>query len=413
MHDAARGELNTTNQPPASGAHGPDGRRGRGKGLVVLAIVVVICVGLAGWGVRSRARTLAEVTQETRELAVLTVAVVQPARDTGEQEIVLPGTIQPFADAPIYARTSGYVRKWYADLGAHVKTGQLLADIDTPEVEQELQAAKADLATADANLKLAQTTAQRYDGLAQSRAVSTQDHDNATGNLEARRTAVDSARFNVQRLQQLQGFAKIYAPFDGVITARNLDVGALVEPNNGARELFHISSTRTLRVFVNVPQVYSPLMKTGLNVDLTLPEFQDRRFPGRIARTAGAIDLASRTLLVEIEVQNQKGELLTGSYVQAHFKIAARTATVRVPVNTLLFRGEGTQVATVDAQSRVHLQNVTIQRDLGTELEIASGLTGNEQIIVNPSDSIDNGQTVRVTASAKAKAEKTTKKETK
>lgn len=374
-------------------------RSTRRVALRLLAVALFGLVVLAAWGIVTRSRALAEVSNETRELAIVNVAVVQPTRGASEEEIVLPGNVQPFADAPVFARTDGYLRKWYVDLGAHVKAGRLLAEIETPEVDQQLQQARADLSTAEANQRLAQTTAERYADLMKSDSVSRQDYDTATGTLEARRTAVESARFNVKRLAQLTGFKQIRAPFDGVITARNIDTGALVTSGTGAKELFHIASTHTLRVFVNVPQIYSPQTTPGLTADLTLQQFPGRRFKGTLVRTAQAIDPASRTLLIEIDVDNPTGELLPGSYLQAHLKLAAHQATVRVPVNALLFRSAGAEVATVDRDSRVRLRAVAIQRDLGTELEVASGLTGEERVIVNPPDSIAEGQTVRVVTS--------------
>jgi len=263
-------------------------------------------------------------------------------------------------------------------------------------VDQQLAQARADVAQAEANLHLAETTAQRYDGLMQSDSVSRQDYDNAKGALESRRATVESSRFNVKRLQQLTDFKQIRAPFDGVITARNIDVGALVTAGTNGKELFHIASVKKLRVFVNVPQVYSPQTTSGLTADLTFQQYPGRRFTGTLVRSSQAIDTASRTLLVEIDVDNPSGELLPGSYVQAHLKLATSQATVRVPVNALLFRSEGAQVAIVDGENKVRLRMVLIQRDLGTELEVASGLAGDEQVIVNPPDSIAEGQTVRV-----------------
>ncbi len=370
--------------------------------LSLVAILVIALVALAVWGISGRARALADVTRETEQLAVTSVAVVRPTRGASQQEIVLPGNAQPLADAPILARTDGYLRKWYVDIGARVKAGQLLAEIDTPEVDQQLAQARADLAQSEANLHLAETTARRYDGLMQSDSVSRQDYDNARGNLESRRATVESSRFNVKRLVQLTDFKQIRAPFDGVITARNIDVGALVTAGASAKELFHIASVTKLRVFVNVPQVYSPQTTPGLTADLTFQQYPGRRFTGTLVRSSESIDQASRTLLVEIDVDNPSGELLPGSYVQAHLKLAASQATVRVPVNALLFRSQGAQVATVDRDNKVRLQKVNIQRDLGTELEVASGLSGDEQVVVNPPDSIAEGQTVRVVTSSPA-----------
>ncbi len=266
--------------------------RARRRTMGALPAILVLLVGLivlAAWGIASRTRAITEVTRETREMAITTVAVVRPTPGSPTQDLVLPGTVQPFEDAPIFARTNGYVKKWYTDLGARVKAGQLLAELETPEVDQELSQARADLATAEANLRLAQSTADRYADLIKSDSVARQDYDNARGNFEARRTAVQSAEFNVKRLEQLSAFKQIRAPFDGAITARNIDVGALVGSGNSARELFHIASTNRLRVFVNVPQPYSPATAPGIAAYLTLSEFPDRKFPGTL-RADGEVD---------------------------------------------------------------------------------------------------------------------------
>jgi RND family efflux transporter MFP subunit len=361
-------------------------------GLLLLAVAV----GLALWGISARAKALSVVTKETRELAVPTVAVIRPDRGAPQQEIVLPGTMQAFADAPIYARTNGYLSKWYVDIGARVRAGQVLADIDTPEVDQQLEQSRADLATAEVNARLAQTTAERYRDLIKTDSVSKQDLDNANGSLEAKETAVTSSRANVKRLEQLHAFGKITAPFDGVITARNIDVGALIDSGSNARELFHEAAVHRLRVFVNVPEVYSRAARTGMKADLTLTEFPGRTFTGTLARTAQSIDVASRTLLTEIDVENPKGELLPGSYAEVHLKLGSATSTFTLPVNAVIFRTEGVLVALVRAGGHVALQPVTLGRDYGNSVEVVAGLNGDEQIIVNPPDSIANGETVHV-----------------
>jgi len=361
-------------------------------------ILLIVAVGAALWGISARTRALDIVTQETRELAVPTVSVVAPQPGAPQDEITLPGTMQPFADAPIYARTSGYLKRWHVDIGTRVHEGQLLAEIDTPELDQQLMQARADLATADANAKLAKSTAERYRDLIKSDSVSQLDLDNANGNLEAKLTAVESARANVRRLEQLQGFRKIEAPFDGVITARNTDVGALIDPGGGAKELFHIAAIDRLRVFVNVPQVYSRAAQPGLTAELTLKEFPGRRFTGRLARTSGSIDVASRTLLTEVDVDNAKGELLPGSYAEVHFKLPSAASTLRLPVDSLIFKADGLQVATVDASNRVAMVTVTAGRDFGDTVEILSGISGSERVVLNPPDSLTAGQTVRIAA---------------
>jgi len=374
------------------------------KGPIVGAIVLLGAVGVVMWGVSTRTRALGVVTQETRDMAIPAVAVVTPTRGAPQEEIVLPGTIQAFTDAPIYARTNGYLKRWHVDIGARVQAGQLLAEIDTPELDQQLLQARADLATAQANARLAQTTAERYRDLIQSDSVSRQDLDNANGNLEAREAAVESARANVKRLEQLQAFRRIEAPFAGVITARNTDIGALIDSGSNAKELFHVAAVNKLRVFVNVPQVYSRAARAGLSADLTLKEFPGRRFSGTLARTANAIEVASRTLLTEIDVDNPRNELLPGAYAEVHIKLPAATTTLQLPVDALIFKGDGLQVASVDGHNRVALVTVTSGRDFGDTVEILSGLTGSERVISNPPDSLSPGDTVRVVTQGDAPA---------
>lgn len=359
-------------------------------------ILLIVAVGLALWGINGRANTLSVVTKETRDAAVPTVRVIHATQGAASQEIVLPGTIQPFTDAPIYARTTGYLRQWYADIGTHVKAGQLLADIDTPEVDQQLNQARADLATAEANEKLARTTAERYRDLIKTDSVSRQDLDNANGALEARETAIQSAKANVSRLEELHAFARIESPFDGVVTARNVDVGALVNAGSG-RELFHVASVQKLRVFVNVPELYSRAATPGLKANLTLAEYPGRNFEGTLARTSQAIDVASRTLLTEIDVDNRSGDLLAGSYVQAHLKLPAAEATTKLPVNALIFGSDGLQVAKL-IDGKAVLSSVTLGRDYGDSVEVLTGLTPSDSVIVNPPDSLTSGTAVNVAA---------------
>jgi RND family efflux transporter MFP subunit len=359
-------------------------------------LLVVAAIGLAFWGVSTRAKALSVVTRETRELAVPTVAVIKPERGAPQQEIVLPGTMQAFTDAAIYARTNGYLRKWYVDIGARVKAGQVLADIDTPEVDQQLEQARADLATAEANARLAQSTAERYRDLIKTDSVSRQDLDNANGALEARMTGVTSSSANVRRLEQLHGFGKLTAPFDGVITARSTDVGALIDSGSNAKELFHIAAVHRLRVFVNVPEIYSRAAVQGMKADLTLSEYPGRTFTGTLARTSQSIDVASRTLLTEIDVENPKGELLPGSYAEVHLKLPTEASTFKLPVNAVIFGTDGVRAAIVGPDGSVKLQPITLGRDYGNSLEVVAGLTGNEQVVVNPPDSLETGQHVRI-----------------
>jgi RND family efflux transporter MFP subunit len=368
------------------------------RAILLLFTVVVVAI-IVIWGISSRRKANAQLSQETRELAIPTVTVIHPKRGAPLQEIVLPGDMQPYTDAPIYARTTGYLKSWHADIGAHVKAGQLLAEIDTPEVDQQLQQARADLSTAEANLRLADITATRYKDLMKSDSVAQQDVDNANGNYEARRTAVESARSNVKRLEELQSFKKIYAPFDGVITARNTDIGQLIDSGSSGgtlRELFHIAAVNRLRVYVNVPQVYSPHIKAGLHAQLTLAEFPGRHFDGMVVRDTGAIDNTTRTLLTEIDVNNLSGELKPGGYVEVHLNLPTSVTTFALPVNTIIFKSAGMQVATVKGGKNINLVAITPGRDFGTEMEILAGLKGDESVVINPPDSLTNGEPVRV-----------------
>jgi RND family efflux transporter MFP subunit len=369
------------------------------RGLVVVVGLAAVAGCVAWWGIATRAKALTALTGETRELNMPTVAVTRPKAGAPQEEVVLPGNLQAFADAPIYARTNGYLRRRLVDMGTRVKAGQLLAEIDAPELEQQLQQARADLATAEANLRLAQLTADRYRDLVKTESVTQQDADNAAGAFEARKTSVESARHNVQRLEQMEAFTRIYAPIDGVITARNTDVGALIDPGasgGAARELFHVASTGRLRVFVNVPQTFSRVATRGLTAELVLAEFPGRRFTGVLVRTSETIEVASRTLLAELEVDNSKGELLPGSFAQVHFKLPKAASTCVLPVSTLIFRGDGVRVAVVRPDSTVQMTPVTLGRDFGTEVEILDGIGLDAKVIVSPPDSLVDKQAVRL-----------------
>jgi len=367
--------------------------------LAFLALGVV--AGALGLGIASgiRARTVADTTlrQAAVAAAIVPVNVIAPQPGAPTQEISLPGRTQAFTDTSIFARTSGYVKGWHFDIGAHVKQGQLLAEIESPEVDQQLQQARADLATAQANLRQAQITADRWSALLESDSVSKQETDQALSALSAMKATVESNAANVRRLEQLQGFERIYAPFDGVITARNIDIGVLVDAgaNTSARELFHMAATQTLRVFVAVPEVYSPAARPGTVAALTLDEFPGRSFRGTLVRTANAIDLASRTLLIEVDVDNPRGELLPGAYAFVHLKLPAQVASVSIPASTLLFRAEGLQAAVVrDGQAQ--LVPITIGRDYGATVEILAGLRPTDQVVVSPPDSLTSGTRVRI-----------------
>lgn len=384
----------------------PEGRSARRWWIAVLALAIVAAIVVSGILPRIHAR--ADLDKETAEMAIPTVSVVHPKRGAPAQEIVLPANVQAYIDSPIYARTNGYLKHWYVDIGAHVKAGQLLADIETPEVDQQLRQSRADLATAEANLNLSQITATRYADLLKTDSVSKQDADNAAGDYAAKQATVQSAQANVRRLEELQAFEKIYAPFDGVITARNTDIGALIDSGSsgGARtELFHIAQPDKLRVYVNVPEAYSQAAKPGLTADLALAEFPGRLFPGTLVRTAEAIDQSTRTLLVEIRVLNPTGTLLSGAYAEVHLKLPTATSAFILPVNALLFRAEGLRVAAVTDGHHAELKQITLGHDFGSEVEVIAGLTGNESIIVNPPDSIVAGEEVRIAPPAAASGE--------
>jgi|HubBroStandDraft_4_1064222.scaffolds.fasta_scaffold01495_2 RND family efflux transporter MFP subunit len=374
------------------------------RGAVLLLVVVVVALVVV-WGISSRRKANAQLSQETQDLAITTVSVIHPKTGAPQQEIVIPGDMQPYTDAPIFARTNGYLKKWYADIGANVKAGQLLAEIDSPEVDQQLQQARADLATAQANLNLAEVTASRYKDLLKTDSVAQQDVDNANGNFEARRTTVESAQANVKRLQDMQAFEKVYAPFDGVITARNTDIGQLIDSGSSggaSRELFHIAAVNPLRVYINVPQFDSPEIRPGLRAELVLTEFPGRRFQGTVARSSGAIDNATRTLLTEVDVENSAHLLRPGGYVEVHLKLPSPVNTFTLPVNATIFKSAGLQVAIVKNGKTISLIPVTPGRDFGTEIEIVAGLKGDEWVVLNPSDSLTEGTVVRVAESPAA-----------
>lgn len=383
--------------PQASYDRPPQKPGGAGHGMVIAVLVVIIVAGVVVMGVVPRLRAKAALRTETSDLAIPTVVVIHPKRGDPQQEIVLPGNMQAFEDAPIFARTNGYLKKWYVDIGGHVKAGQLLADIETPEVDQQLLVARADLNTAQANLNLSKITADRFDGLKNTDSVSKQDVDNAHGDFEAKKATVAAAQSNVRRLEETQAFNKIYAPFDGIITARNTDIGQLIDSGSGgaAREMFHIQSTRVLRVYINVPQQYSQAAKPGLSADLTLAEFPGRKFKGELVRTANAIQQSSRTLLVEVDVNNATGELLPGGYTEVHLKLPETVPTFILPVNTLIFRAQGLQIATVQ-DGKATLVPIVLGRDFGSEVEVVSGLSGQESVMMNPPDSLVEGEQVQI-----------------
>jgi len=365
-----------------------------------LAIVLIVVAALLVSGIWSRVRARNALNTETAQAAVPTVSVVSPTRTAPTDEVILPGNVQPFITSPIYSRTNGYLRKWYFDIGAHVKKGQLLAVIETPEVDQQLEQARSNLLTAQANLELASITKTRYQGLLKSNAVSQQDVDNAVGTYNANKAIVEADQAAVRQYAALVSFEKVYAPFDGVITARNTDIGDLINSGSNANaktDLFHIAQPGVLRVYVNVPEEYSQATTPGLTADLTLAEFPGRQFTGKLVRTAEAINYTTRTLLAEVDVNNPSGQLLSGAYAEVHFKVPGEASTYIVPVDTLLFRKEGLNVAIVE-NGKAKLVPVTPGHDFGTSIEIVSGLQGNESVIESPPDSIVTGETVQIAA---------------
>src|SRR5882757_4768270 len=368
------------------------------KRWVVLGIALAVTAALMGSGIWSRIRARAALSAETSQIATTAVSVVSPKQTTPAQEIILPGNVQPFITSPIYSRTNGYLQKWYVDIGARVKQGQLLAVIATPEVDQQLDQSLSNLNTAKANLALAEITKNRYEGLLQSHAVAQQDVDNAVGNYNANSAIVQAGEANVKQLQALQSFEKIYAPFEGVVTARNTDIGDLINSGNSGgvkTDLFHIAQPGVLRVYINVPEEYSQGIKTGMTADLALAEFPGRKFQGKLIRTAEAINMTTRTLLIEVDVDNPTGTLLTGSYAEVHLKVPTQASTYLLPVNTLIFRSEGLQVGIVK-DGNVTLTTVTPGHDFGSQIEIVAGLKADDQVIINPPDSIVTGQKVQI-----------------
>jgi RND family efflux transporter MFP subunit len=363
-----------------------------------MAIAVIVVAALLASGIWSRIKARTTLKAETNQAALTAVSVVSPKATAPADELILPGNVQPFITSPIYARTNGYLKKWYFDIGAHVKQGQLLAVIETPEVDQQLQQARSNLLTAQANLELASITKTRYQGLLQSNAVAQQDVDNAVGTYNANRSIVEADKAAVEQYSALVSFEKVYAPFDGVITARNTDIGDLINSGSSGgtkTDLFHIVQPGMLRVYVNVPEEYSQGIKNGMTADLSLAEFPGRKFQGKLVRTAEAINATTRTLLIEVDVDNPTGTLLTGSYAEVHLAVPTQASTFLLPVNTLIFRSEGLRVGIVK-DGTVVLTPVIPGHDFGNTIEIVSGVKANDQVIVNPPDSIVSGQAVQI-----------------
>jgi RND family efflux transporter MFP subunit len=365
-------------------------------------ILLVVAIALGVWGEVSRVLARAALGKETAESAVPTVTTVAAERSALGEELVLPGAVQAFVEAPIYARTSGYLRSWNTDIGTVVTKGQLLAEIETPEVDQQLSQARADLATARANEALANSTNTRWQTLLATESVSKQDAEEKSGDSAAKKAAADSAAANVARLHDLESFKRVVAPFSGVITARNTDIGALINAGQSAgSELFRIADTHKLRIYVRVPETFAAVTRPGLEAELRFAEQANRTFAAKTVRTSNALDPVLRTLQVELELDNAKGEIFPGAYAEVHFKLPASAETLRLPANTVLFRAAGLQVATLDGDQRVQLKNIVQGRDFGNTIEVLSGLEPNDTVVLNPPDSIANGVQVRIAAPAK------------
>jgi multidrug efflux system membrane fusion protein len=386
-------ESQTETAPPQR----PTAPQKRARYLALAIVLLLVVAAVIGFSSRFGERHA--LAKETEELAVPNVVVIQPKAEPSQQELVLPSTLQAFTESPIYARTSGYLAHWYKDIGSKVGKGQLLADIETPEVDQELSQARAVRSQAEAQLGLAKSSAERWETLRKMDAVAQQETDERSSGYTQGQAALASATANVRRLEQLESFKHIYAPFAGTMIRRNTDIGALINAGNSGnnQELFVIAQISPIRVYVDVPEINAASIHRGLGAEIELPAVPGQRFSGNVARTADAIDPATRTLRTEIDVPNRDGKLYPGSYAQVHFGVKTTTARFSVPVNALLFRAEGPRAAVVGADGKVHLKPVVIGRDYGTDVEIISGLDSADSIILNPSDALEEGQPVHAT----------------
>lgn len=380
----------------------PEGREASGglgallRWFLILGFIFLILGTYAVLQRRSEHEVLA---QQTERMAVPYVSVIHATPINSDSEMVLPGTLRPYVESPIYARTNGYLKKWYKDMGGHVEKGEILAEIDTPEVDQQLAQAKADLVTSQANLSLASVTATRYQDLIKSDSVSRQDLDNANGDLAARKAMEQSADANVKRLEEMESFKRVYAPFAGVITKRNVDPGTLINAGNGgtsSSEMFDLAQIDPMRAYVSVPQTYSPSIRSGLKACLSLSELAQRSFCGQVVRTANAIDPNTRTLLTEVDVPNPTGALLPGAYAEVHFDVKLTGTHLSLPINALLFRPEGTLAAVVGPDDKIDFRKLTIGRDLGNAVEVLDGISAGDRIVINPPDALDRGQSVNL-----------------
>jgi len=373
-------------------------RRKGSQVFTILFVIVIVLVVLGAVTLFQRRSQYQALAKETETLAIPTVAVIHASVESAEEDLVLPGAMQAYVESPIYARTNGYLKKWYHDIGSRVRQGELLADIDTPEVDQQLSQARAELNTAQANANLSKITATRYQELIKTDGVSKQEVDNAVGDQEAKLATVKSSEANVRRLEELESFKHIYAPFSGVITRRSVDTGTLINAGNGgtSQQLFSLAQTDPIRAYVSVPEAYASSIRAGLGAYLELTQYPGQNFQGKVVRTAESIDPGTRTLLTEVDVPNHNGALLPGGYAQAHLQVKVSGARLVVPVNALLFRSEGLRAVVVDANHKTHLKSLIVGRDYGTTLEVLEGLDAHDWIVLNPADSLDDGQEVRV-----------------
>lgn len=398
----------SSTRPTGATGHGHEPSSARAPRFWVYtapALVLALFVGLVFWRVQLRERVKAALIPAAEEADAFPVSVVHPRHSNTSQPVSFPGDVQAYVETPIYARTNGYLKKWYVDIGGRVKSGELLATIDTPEVDQQLRQAEAAQQQAQANLDLAKSTADRWENLLKSDGVSQQEVDQNVAAYKARQADFAAAVANVDRLKYLQSFQQVTAPFAGVVTQRNIDIGSLID-NGNTKQLFHLAQIDVLRVYVSVPEGFSNDVKVGMPAELHIAEFPNRTFEGKVAHTAGAIDSTSRTLLTEVQVPNPKGDLLPGAYAQVSFQFKGAAMPLVIPANTLVFRAQGTQVAVVDSANTVHLRSVTIGRDFGNSLEIVSGLTEQDSVVLNPPDSIADGSPVAIQSQQTAEPER-------
>ncbi len=377
--------------------HDDQGRR-KHRGYLVAIILGVVFLAAAIIGIMSRFSERRALADETEQLAIATVSIVHPKAESPQEELVLPSTLQAYTESPIYARTNGYLKKWYHDIGSTVRQGELLADIETPEIDQELLQARAARDQSTAQLEIAKSSAKRWENLQKMDAVAQQETDERNSSYTQALANLAAADANVRRLEQLESFKHVYAPFSGVITRRSIDIGALINAgNNGPnQQLFNVARIDPIRVYVSVPENYAPSVRPGVRSRIELASIAGKDFSGNVVRTAEAIDPATRTLLSEIDVPNPKGELLPGAYAQVHFDLKIQVPRWTVPVNALLFRAEGVRAAVVDGSGKVQLKPVVIGRDYGRDVEVLSGVAASDAVVLNPPDSLEDGEHVAV-----------------